>query len=83
MFGTINGYIGIAILLTGTLIGWYCRAVVDGIGGEDMSITETIEDVKEDICNNYCKYPGTWDEKKEGCELCESDVCKNCPLNRL
>lgn len=49
----------------------------------DKSITEILQEVTEDICNNYCKYPDTWDEEKEGCELCESDICNNCPLNRL
>ena len=48
-----------------------------------MSITEQIESVKADICNHYCKYPNEWDEKKEGIELCDSDICENCPLNRL
>lgn len=47
------------------------------------SITEQIEEIKEDICNNYCKYPDTWDEQKEGCELIDSEHCQNCPLNRL
>lgn len=50
---------------------------------EQMSITEIIEDVKADICNNYCKYPHIFDEESEGCELCESDICRNCPLGRL
>ena len=50
---------------------------------EQMSITEIIEDVKADICNNYCKYPHIFDEESEGCELCESDICTNCPLGRL
>ena len=50
---------------------------------EHMSITEQIESVKEDICNHYCKYPDTWDEEKEGIELCDSDICRDCPLNRL
>lgn len=50
---------------------------------EQMSITEIIEDVKADICNNYCKYPHIFDEESEGCELCESDICQNCPLVRL
>ncbi len=50
---------------------------------EHMSITEQIESVKEDICNHYCKYPNEWDEKKEGIELCDSDICRDCPLNRL
>lgn len=39
--------------------------------------------VVEDICNNYCKYPNQWNEEKEGCELSESEVCANCPLNKL
>lgn len=42
-----------------------------------------LEDIKYDICRNYCKYTDTWDEEAEGMELCESDICANCPLNRL
>lgn len=46
--------------------------------------SEIIEEVKTDICNHYCKYPDTWDEEKEGCELIDSTICsKECPLNRL
>ena len=48
-----------------------------------QSITEQIEDIKEQICNEYCKYPNQWDENVMGYELCESEVCANCPLNRL
>ena len=50
---------------------------------EQRSVTEQIEDIKTDICNHYCKYPDIWDEEAEGCELCESEVCTNCPLSRL
>ena len=50
---------------------------------EQRSVTEQIEDIKADICNHYCKYPDIWDEEAEGRELCESEVCTNCPLNRL
>ena len=46
-------------------------------------VPEIIEEVKDDICNNYCKWPDIWDEEAEGCELEESDHCRNCPLNRL
>ena len=49
----------------------------------DMTITEQIEAVLNDMCSNYCKWPDLWDEEKEGCELSESDHCMNCPLNRL
>ena len=48
-----------------------------------MSVTEIIEEVKEQMCNDFCRYPREWDEEKEGCELCESEVCTTCPLNRL
>ena len=49
-----------------------------------MSITEIIEEVKDQICNDYCRYPKEWDEEDhDGLELCESEVCAACPLNRL
>ena len=48
-----------------------------------MSVTEMIEKVKEDICNDYCKYPNEWDEEEQGVELCDSEVCASCPLNNL
>jgi len=47
------------------------------------TLSEILEEVKEKMCNDYCRYPNEWDEEKEGCELCESEVCANCPLNRL
>lgn len=50
---------------------------------ETKTITAQIEEIKDDICNHYCKWPDIWDEEKEGCELSESDHCRNCPLNRL
>ncbi|MBO4520735.1 MAG: hypothetical protein J5787_05965 [Alphaproteobacteria bacterium] len=43
----------------------------------------TIDEVTADICEHFCKYPDTWDEDSEGVELYESEICKNCPLNRL
>lgn len=48
----------------------------------EKSITEILYEVTEEICNHYCKYPDIWDEETQG-ELCESDICSNCPLNRL
>ena len=47
------------------------------------TVSNIIEEVKTQICNDYCKYPNEFDEEKEGCELCESEICGNCPLNRL
>lgn len=53
------------------------------MGDNTKTVKEIIEEVAEAICLNYCKYPGTWDEEVEGIELSESDICQNCPLNRL
>lgn len=47
------------------------------------SISEQIEEIKNDICQHYCKYPDIWDEETEEMELIDSDTCQNCPLNRL
>ena len=49
----------------------------------EQNIREQLEEVANEFCNHYCKYPEQWDEEKEGCPLDESKVCKNCPLNRL
>ena len=52
-----------------------------------MTCTQIIEEVSADICNNYCKYPDLWEkgeiEHSEDIELSESDICANCPLNKL
>ena len=50
---------------------------------KSKTLTEQIEDIKEQICNHYCKWPILWDEEIEGCELSESKWCAECPLNRL
>ena len=50
---------------------------------ETKTIIAQIEEIKYDICNHYCKYPDIYDEEVEGCDLSESDHCRNCPLNRL
>lgn len=49
----------------------------------EKTIVEIIEEVKEDICGEYCKWPGIYEEEMEGCELSESSICAGCPLNRL
>lgn len=41
---------------------------------------EYIEEICKEICETRCKYPDIWDEEKEGMALCESDICKFCPL---
>lgn len=47
------------------------------------TVREQIQKVIDDMCSNYCKWPNEWDEEEQGMELCESDICSNCPLNKL
>ena len=47
------------------------------------TITQIIEKVMEEMCNDYCKWPDLYEEEMEGCELSESSICRDCPLNRL
>lgn len=50
----------------------------------EKKVTQILEEVLNEFCNDYCKYPYTWDEEKEGCELSESERCnKFCPFNRI
>ena len=49
----------------------------------DKTITQTLDEIASEICNDYCKYPALWDEEKEGCELSESEICSKCPLGRI
>jgi hypothetical protein len=48
------------------------------------TITKQIEEIAEDFCDNYCKYPEKYDpEEHDGVELFDSDICQNCPMMRL
>ena len=50
------------------------------------SITETIEEVKEDMCSHYCRYPfePIPEGRTEDWLLEDEDSpCQKCPLNRL
>ena len=47
------------------------------------SVTQILEEVVEEMCNHYCKWPDLWDEEAEGMELIDSEHCQNCPLNKL
>ena len=49
---------------------------------ESKTVSQIIEEVKGQMCDKYCKYPNIWDEEKEG-QLYDSDICNNCPMNKL
>ena len=44
-------------------------------------ISETLEEVKVQMCEDFCRYPLECEE--HGVELWESEHCQKCPLNRL
>lgn len=43
-------------------------------------VSETIEAVKRQICDDYCKYPAEYSGENE--QMLE-EQCEDCPLNRL
>ena len=47
-----------------------------------MTISDIVEEVKIEICEEYYKYPHEWDEETEGLTL-EDGKCATCPLGRL
>lgn len=49
-----------------------------------LSVTEQIERIKEDMCDNYCKMPYKY-SAGEWLEICfsEESPCIDCPLNKL
>ena len=57
------------------------REIMDGVS--TGNVIEIINDVCAELCDKYCKWPEKWDAEKEGMELCESDICGNCPMMRL
>lgn len=48
---------------------------------KSICISEILEDVKEEMCDKYCKYPESATQEY----ITESDdsPCNTCPLNRL
>ena len=48
---------------------------------KQKTISEQMEEIKEEMCSEFCKYPIIWDQR-DG-ELSDSYYCQNCPLNRL
>lgn len=47
----------------------------------DKTISEQFEEIKEQMCDHYCKYPAEWDEDDGPLE--DSEICATCPLTRL
>ena len=50
----------------------------------EKSVTKIIDEVVNEICDKYCKFPDIWDAAEhDGMDLSESKICDHCPLNRL
>lgn len=49
---------------------------------EAKKVTEMLQEIADEMCDKYCKYPDIWDEEAEGKELSESEICRNCPPER-
>lgn len=45
----------------------------------EKTIPQIIEDVKEQMCDHYCKYPEQYDNNDKMIE----EQCTHCPLCRL
>lgn len=46
------------------------------------TVPDIIEEVKIEMCEEYCRFPHEWDEEVEQ-ETLEDGKCVKCPLNRL
>lgn len=42
-----------------------------------------MEQVIQEMCDHYCKYPAIWDREHPGEDMPEDGPCLDCPLNRL
>lgn len=53
---------------------------------KEKTVSEIIEEVKTEICDNYCKYPAIYDTREDSSENYDEmmeKICANCPLDRL
>lgn len=58
-------------------------AEVIEVKSRKKTIPEICDEIANEMCDKYCKYPDQWDEEKEGIPLEESEVCDKCPICRL
>lgn len=51
------------------------------MGDTNKTISEQFEEIKVDMCNNYCKYHENMGKEEDIGK--NGDICDNCPLGRL
>lgn len=47
------------------------------------TLSEFMNEITEDICDNYCKYPDQYGPGDEEAMRLYEEHCDDCPLNRL
>lgn len=52
-------------------------------GMVEENVRVIIERACAEFCDKYCKWPDLYDEEAEGCQLEDSEHCRNCPTQRL
>ena len=53
------------------------------VGNNPVVSSDLVEKVVGEMCARYCKWPDKWDAEFMGYELCESEICASCPMNKL
>ena len=55
--------------------------------GRISEIAAQLDEVKEEMCDNYCRYPAIYfmeyEDPEEGHEAMLYEQCEECPLNNL
>lgn len=53
----------------------------------EKTVSKILEEVTEEMCNKYCKFPeeyfSKYKDEEEAEEKLYSEHCENCPLNKL
>lgn len=75
-YNALNGLVDNAKLLLETAYDRGCKQ--DKRQQDKQTISEIVEEVKTEICDNYCKYPDVLDDEEVLYGMCEQ-----CPLGRL
>jgi hypothetical protein len=44
---------------------------------------EELEEIKEQFCDEYCRWPREYDEVEEGIPLSSTAICAQCPIESL
>lgn len=48
---------------------------------EPKTVTDILEEIKQEMCDDYCKYPTLVDDRED--LFADDSPCMKCPLTRL